>query len=91
MCPQLTILNQSVSGFSKSKVPPRKFNSLIADVNNSRLALIKISKVPTVQPHGTPCVFELEHGEGITQALTLSHLLVGLFLGRSLIQVRNHE
>lgn len=55
-----------VSGFSKSKVPPRKFNNLIADVNNSRLALIKISKVPTVQPHDTPCVSELERGEGGT-------------------------
>lgn len=55
-----------VSGFSKSKVPPRKFNDLVADVNNSRLALIKISKVPTVQLHDTPCVSELAHGGGGT-------------------------
>lgn len=53
-----------VSGFSKPKVPPRKFNDLIADVNNSRLPLIKISKVPTVQLDDAPCVSELARGGG---------------------------
>lgn len=47
-------------------MPPRKFNDLVADVNNSRLPLIKISKVPTVQLHDTPCVSQLAHGGGGT-------------------------
>ena len=84
-----------VSGFSKLKLPPRKSNILIAGINKSRLALIKIGKVPTVKLHDTPCVSELEHGESrchcVTQALTLSHLSVDLFLRRSLIQVRNQD